>query len=372
MKVEPGQKTSRFGEKGMRLVRSWETLLLLVESSNPLTAQEIHDKIHRNYPFCDHQCAVQTTREDLKTLQKCGFPVCMVDDQGKEIDFDEIEYCQGRLKNVRWQIRDQEQLGELENLYHRLPATLDLVTLSLSRALLNDVIPRHYPLYRTLSKMLEELQIQTNRALRIGDTGIADLHGKVRVLGRRFVGDSVSSEEWSIMTTAIARRQVLVANYENRLGEKSRVDIAPLAVWFADGRAYLLAAGATDQKLRVWRIANFSNILVDSTRQSAPVSEEVIEDILRKSFKGYISKPAVVCLKVKPEAAYLFREFQYHPTQQIVELPDGSLEVVIECAIGWGLEEWILGLSGWIVVQGPEVLKTRIKERLAAGLKEYC
>lgn len=220
--------------------------------------------------------------------------------------------------------------------------------------------------------MLDELQIQTNRALRVGDTGIADLHGKVRVLGRRFVGDSSSSGEWSIMTTAIAQRQVLVADYENRMGEKSHVDIAPLAVWFADGRAYLLAAGAIDQKLMVWRIANFSNILVDSTKQAPAISEEVIEGILRKSFKGYISDPAVVCLKVKPDSAYLFREFQYHPTQDIVELPDGSLEVTIECAIGWGLEEWILGLSGWVVVQGPEVLKTRIKDRLASGLNEYC
>ena len=371
MKVEPGQKTSRFGEKGMRMVRSWETLLLLVESSTPLTAQEIHDKIHRNHPFCDHQCAVQTTREDLKTLQKCGFPVCMVDDQCNEIDSDEMKFCQGRLKNVRWQIRNQEKLGELENPYHRLPATFDLVTLSLSRALLKEMVSRQYPLYRSLSKMLDELQLQTNRALRVGDSGIADLHRKVRVLGRQFVGDGVSSEEWSIMTTAIARRQVLLADYENRIGEKRRVDIAPLAVWFADGRAYVLAAGATDQKVRVWRMAKFSNISVDRARQASPVSDETIEDILRKSFKGYISEPAIVRLKVKPDAAYLFREFQYHPTQQIVELPDGSMEVTMECAMGWGLEEWILGLGELIVVNEPEALRTRIKGRLESGLREY-
>lgn len=59
--------------------------------------------------------------------------------------------ARGRLNNVKWQIREQQKLGELTNTYHRLSATLDLVTLSLSRALLNDVIPRHYPLYRSLS-----------------------------------------------------------------------------------------------------------------------------------------------------------------------------------------------------------------------------
>ena len=116
VKVEPGQKTSRFGEKGMRLVRSWETLFLLVESPSPLTSQEIHKKIHRNYPFSDQPCAVQTTREDLKTLQKCGFPVCMLNEQGQEIDPDDMDSAQGRLKNVRWYIRDPKKLGKLSQI----------------------------------------------------------------------------------------------------------------------------------------------------------------------------------------------------------------------------------------------------------------
>lgn len=371
MKVEPGQKTSRFGEKGMRLVRSWETLLLLVESPYPLTSQEIHEKIHRNHPFCDHQCGVQTTREDLKTLQKCGFPVCMVDDQGKKIDPNDMESSQGRLKNVRWRIRDQERLGDLENSYHRLPATLDLVTLSLSRALLKDVVPRHYPLYRSLLKMLDELQIKTNKALRVGDTGIVDLHGKVRVLGRRFVGKSVSTELWATMTTAIARRQILFATYENRSEEKRQVDIAPLAVWFSEGRAYVLAAGATDKKIRNWRLDRFLDVKVASGIEAPTIPDNIVEDILRNSFKGYISDPVLVRLMVKPDAAYLFREFQYHPSQQISEFPDGSIDVTMECAIGWGMEEWILGFGEQIVVKGPEVLRERICERLQAGLNGY-
>jgi len=371
VKVEPGQKTSRFGEKGMRLVRSWETLFLLVESPSPLTSQEIHEKIHRNYPFSDQQCTVQTTREDLKTLQKCGFPVCMIDELGREIDSDEMASSQGRLKNVRWFIRDPKKLGELRHSYHRLPSTPDLVTLSLCRALLKDVVPDQYPLYRSLSKMLDELQVLTNKALRVDDSRIADLHGKVQVLGRRFVGESVSTESWSMMTTAIARRQVLLAKYENRAGEKRQVDIAPLAVWLSDGRAYVLAAGATDEKIRAWRIDRFSDAKVAPGRKAPKISDEVIEDTLRKSFKGYISAPATIHLKVKPDAAYLFRDFQYHPSQQIVELIDGSIDVTLECTMGWGLEEWILGLGELIVVDGPKVLRNRIKARLNAGAIAY-
>lgn len=110
---------------------------------------------------------------------------------------------------------------------------------------------------------------------------------------------------------------------------------------------------------------------VASGRGAPKVSDEIVEDILRKSFKGYTSDSVGVRLKVNSDAAYLFREFQYHPTQQIVEFPDGSIDVTMECAIGWGLEEWILGFGELVVVKGPEALRSRMKERLEAGLKGY-
>ena len=362
--------------KGMRLVRSWETLLILIDSSDPLTAEVINKRIHAdgtNLGGEGVKCSVQTTREDLKTLQECGFPVCMVDKKGQElINIYEKDSAQGVLKNVGWRIRDPRKLNTKDPSHQLpIPTTSDLVTLSLCRALLNDVAPSQYPLYRYLSKMLEELQVQINKALRFGDPKIVDMHGKIQILGRKFVGESVSLAAWPMVTTAIARRQVLLATYENREGEKRNVDIAPLAVWFSEGRAYVLAAGATDRKVRAWRIDRFSDISVALGRKAPEVSDEVIEDTLRNSFKGYISDSATICLKVKPEAAYLFREFQYHPSQQIVELADGSLDVTIECTLGWGLEEWILGLGELIAVKGPEVLRDKIKSRLEAGLSEY-
>lgn len=187
--------------------------------------------------------------------------------------------------------------------------------------------------------MLDELQVLTNKALRAGDADIADLQGRVQVLGRRFMGESASSSQtWSIMTTAIARRQVLLVSYSNRAGEKKKLDITPLAVWFSEGRAYVLAAGATDEKIRAWRIDRFSNLSVDRTRKAPVISDEIIEDMLRTSFKGFIFEPALIQLKVKPESAYLFREFQYHSSQKITEHSDGSVEVTMECTMGWGLE----------------------------------
>ena len=241
----PGHKAASFGEKGMRLVRAWETLLLLVESPTPLNARDIHDRVHRSYPFSDQPCSVQTTREDLKTLQKSGFPLVMVDDRGEEIDPDELESVQGRLKNVRWQVRDSTRLAQLATPHHRLPTHADMIALSLCRALLHeDMTPRNYPLYRLIGDLLNELQLRLNQALRTGEPEIADLPGKIQCLGRRFIGKTVESSEWSTVATAITRRQVVTGFYRNREGDTKEVNIAPLAIWFADGRAYLLKQAA--------------------------------------------------------------------------------------------------------------------------------
>ena len=369
-KRKPGQKAAIYAEKGMRLVRSWETMMLLAETSNPLSAARINERIHRHLPE-GYQCNVQTTREDLKNLQKCGFPVIMIDRDDNEIIFDEEQSTTGKLKNVRWRLRDPSKLGEFTSPYLKLPTAADIVSLSLCRALLKDEVPAQYPFRNSVEKMLEELQLRLNKRLRLGESVDIDLQGKVMLLGRQYVGKAVSPEEWKMITTAIARRQVLIATYENRDGAKRDVDIAPLAVWFSDGRAYVLAAGATDKKVRAWRIDRFSESRIDLDRKAPEIADDEIEKILRQSFKGYISDSVKLRLKVKPALAYLFREFQYHSTQKIIEQPDGSLEVTMECAMGWGLEEWILGLGEFVIVEAPDELRTRIIDRSKAIIDNY-
>ena len=364
MKRKPGQKASIFAEKGMRLVRSWETMMLLAESNRSLTSKEINERVHRDYPLLLNPCTVQTTNEDLKTLQKCGFPVCRVDQDNKEIVIDEFATAQGKFKNTKWRLRDPSKLGEFTSPYLKQPSATDIVSLSLCRALLKDEIPSQYPFRNSVSKMLEELQLRLNKRLRLGDSVDNNLHDRILHMGKKYVGKSVSSDSWTRITTGIARKQVLLAEYENRDSDKRKVDIAPLAIWFSDGRAYVLAAGATDKKVRAWRIDRFSDIRVAANRQAPKISEKVIEETLRTSFKGYISDPVAVHLKVQPEAAYLFREFQYHPSQQVIENDDGSVDVKMECALCWGFEEWILGFGEFIILISPKELKQVLRQRI--------
>ena len=366
-----GQSSTGYGEKGMRLVRTWETLLLLTEASQALTAPELHHQLHRKYPFSETPCSVQTIREDLRTLKKCGFPVCALDRDGVEIDLEAAVSQHGKNKDLRWTLRDPACIPNLNSAHQRQPSSADLIAISLCRALLQQQVPSAYPLYKSVGRLLDELMLQLNRHLRHEKSQLGQIHERVRVLGRQYLGETVAGEMLQKFTEAIGRSQVLLADYCNRDGGTREVDVAPLAVWFAEGRAYVLAAGATDRKMRAWRVDRFTNVRVALGRRQPDISDQEIEENLRQSFRGYISDPVHLRLSVKPQAAYLFREFQYHPTQQITEQPDGSLEVEMDCASGWPLEEWILGFGELVQVLEPENIAQTIAFRARRVVELY-
>jgi len=131
-KRKPGRKAAVFADKGWRLVRLWETMMLLAEHPEPMRAAAINDEIHRNYPFnlpgC--KCSIQTTTEDLKTLQKCGFPVCRFNKHGEEVRPD-ADTLQGKFKNTRWGFREPAKQADLLSPWLRYPSSADIISLPL-------------------------------------------------------------------------------------------------------------------------------------------------------------------------------------------------------------------------------------------------
>lgn len=403
---KPGEKITRWGTKGMRLLRTWETLLLLAESPTPLTAREVHKRLTSRYPFDDQPLGLATTREDLKLLRLCGFPVVALDQEGRELDgetdndipednpaasapadgvlpadedsasdpFDLAVWGdpRGRYKNIRWTLRDPSRgplAAEVEGL--RRPAVADVHTLAILRALLTRAAPPGFWLREAAGRLLNEVLRALNASLRAGTFGEADFASCIASFGKEYTGPEISEPTLRLICGAIQRRQVLVGGYHNRAGQSRAANIAPLAVYFSDGRAYVLAAGASDKKIRAWRLDRFAQLQVASTHPFPVIPEEEIENSLRAVFHGYISNPQKVVLRIQPQAAYLFREYRYHPTQRVETLDDHSLRVTLECAVGWGLEEWILGLGEHVEVQEPMELRGRILQRHTQAAARY-
>lgn len=172
----PGQR-AKFGAKRLRLLRGWCLLLMLAEPGPPSTAAELHERLRTRYPFDGLELSLQTTRDDLRLLSECGFPVVPFDADGNEIDVCEFENLTGKLKNVRWSLRAPSRLAELHCEGLPRPSVADVLALDLLRAALGQCAPAGFWLAPTVRRLLDEVaNAQSAKAPKV-----AAKRGRVRV-----------------------------------------------------------------------------------------------------------------------------------------------------------------------------------------------
>jgi len=153
----PGQRATKYGAKRFRLLRVWCTLLLLAEPGPPSTAAELLQRLRTRYPFDGLQLSLQTTRDDLRLLAECAFPVVPIDSHGNEIDVASFDSLRGRLKNTRWTLRDPTRLGELYCEGLPTPCVADVIALDLLRRSLGQCAPAEFWLAPTVRRLLDEI-----------------------------------------------------------------------------------------------------------------------------------------------------------------------------------------------------------------------
>ncbi|MDY0132114.1 MAG: WYL domain-containing protein [Desulforegulaceae bacterium] len=362
-----GFKHARFGEKGRRLQRSWETLILLSSSEVPLSAKEINEKTHKKYPFNENKCSVQTTREDLKLLIECGFPVIMTDKNGNKIDLEEFEDLRGKFKNTGYLLSDPLKTSE----YNFSPSSFDIITLAISRAAAESDLSEKFYLKKYFTKMNSLFYEKINERLKSGKKPELLYVKSVLEIGKKYSGEKISEKVLEALFEAIARNQVLEAKYINRNNEEKESVFLPLRIWISQNRLYLITAGAPSGKYFTWRIDKFKDIKEVKGIEVPEINRNEVDEIVNKSFGGFTSEPETIKLKVMPEAAYLFEEFSYHSTQKILENKDKTLDVEITAPINWALEEWILGFGEFVIVVSPDSLKKIIKDRIFKSLQNY-
>ncbi len=129
-------------------------------------------------------------------------------------------------------------------------------------------------------------------------TSLTSTDNRIRNLGREYVGKTVSSAIWETAIHAIANHTVVEAEYTNRENEAGKGLIAPLSVWFAEGRAYLLAVDLETDVIKVWRLDRFTAMCPAPSKQAPQIAEEEIEQAMRQSFKGYVATPEQITLLV--------------------------------------------------------------------------
>ncbi len=140
--------------------------MLLAEPGVPSTASELLRRLQTRYPFDGLELSIQTTRDDLRLLVECGFPVVPLNANGDEVDLDNFDSLTGRLKNTRWTLRDPARIGELHCEGLPRPSAADVLALDLLRSALSQCAPAGFWLAPTVRRLLDEVaKIQSARTV---------------------------------------------------------------------------------------------------------------------------------------------------------------------------------------------------------------
>jgi len=91
----------------------------------------------------------------------------------------------------------------------------------------------------------------------------------------------------------------------------------------------------------------------------------------RESFGIIWEEPMDVTIRFAADQAPYVREREWHPTQTIRDLPDGSIELSFRAGGMFEIVRWVLGWGESAEVIHPPALREKVREQLAAALEKY-
>lgn len=145
-------------------------------------------------------------------------------------------------------------------------------------------------------------------------------------------------------------------------------EVEPLGLLYATGRRYLVGKSRHHGEIHLFRLGHIESVQVTDQAFQCPRGFN-IEEYARKSFGVFQERPIDIVWRFRPEAAAEARTFQFHPTQKLRTLRDGSLVVRFKAG---GLLEMCWHLFTWgdkVDVLKPKKLQSLYFDLLADAAK---
>ena len=91
----------------------------------------------------------------------------------------------------------------------------------------------------------------------------------------------------------------------------------------------------------------------------------------QEAFGVVWEEPITVVLRFRADQAPYVAERQWHPSQELKWLPDGSLELTFSAGGTFEITKWILGWGDAVEVIGPADLRTHIQDIFRSAARLY-
>jgi len=221
--------------------------------------------------------------------------------------------------------------------------------------------PYEEPLRGAMQKLSEGLSNTAFLSLDKLDTPVS-----FKPLG---VGVSVL-DTFQKLNRAVIQGEEVTFNYKGISDKKAKKRrVQPWHLACVDNQWYCVCWDLERKARRTFALVRMDT--VDLTGKYFDKPEDFdIQKHLKDSLGIFIgNEKHTVELEFNAFAAKLIQEKDWHPSQEVTELPDGRIQLAMTLSDLWEVERWVLSWGKQVKVLGPAELKKRIKAH-AAGVLE--
>ncbi len=142
----------------------------------------------------------------------------------------------------------------------------------------------------------------------------------------------------------------------------------PYRLVFGQGGLYVIGMVPEYGELRTFAVDRVEQLSLTEERFE-PL--ELPEDAFAHSLGVNQGTPEKIDVLFAPKIARYIRERVWHPSQELVDRPDGSVQLTLHVVNDWALKSWILGFGDLAVVTAPASLITELAAELKAASDHY-
>jgi predicted DNA-binding transcriptional regulator YafY len=178
----------------------------------------------------------------------------------------------------------------------------------------------------------------------------------------------IDPDTFSVLRFAIKARRKVRIDYRYRgSGRTGYQTVHPYG--FLYGNRHYLVAYSENERAKAVRMFALLNVTAATLLDGAFAAQPhfSLRSFAGQSFGVFQERPAKVAWRFSAKAAPDAREFNFHPTQRLIEQPDGSLIVELEAG---GLLEMCWHLVTW--GGEVEILRPKRLQRLMEEMRASC
>ena len=177
-----------------------------------------------------------------------------------------------------------------------------------------------------------------------------------------------TAEVGKLVEATLQHRRVTMRYHSFSSNREKTYILEPYRLIFGQGGLYVIGMVPEYGELRTFAVDRIEQLSLTEERFE-PL--ELPDDAFAHSLGMNQGPPERVEIAFAPKIARYVRERVWHPSQEIVDLPDDRLRLTLNVVHDWALKSWILGFGALATVVSPPALVIEIAAELEAASRNY-